>query len=122
MKNYELSDASIRNVVLFGVGLSVLIAAVLLLVGGVFRFLAGLKEPGPAPSPLALEREIPPEPRLQVTPGVDIEKMHVAEQATLHSYGWADRQAGVVRIPIERAIELTAQRGLPFRVQAPGRK
>jgi hypothetical protein len=33
----------------------------------------------------------------------------------LQSYGWIDQQKGVVRIPIERAMELTAERGLPVR-------
>ena len=40
------------------------------------------------------------------------------EEQTLHSYGWVDQQAGVVRIPIDRAMELLAQRGLPTRPQA----
>ena len=41
-----------------------------------------------------------------------------AEDATLKSYQWVDRNAGVVRIPIDEAIKLTLQRGLPSRVQA----
>ncbi len=36
----------------------------------------------------------------------------------MHSYGWVDQPAGVVRIPIDRAMELLAQRGLPTRPQA----
>ena len=40
------------------------------------------------------------------------------EEQTLHSYGWVDQPAGVVRIPIDRAMELLAQRGLPTRPQA----
>jgi hypothetical protein len=42
----------------------------------------------------------------------------VQEEKTLHSYGWVDQRAGVVRIPIDRAMELVAQRGLPTRPQA----
>ncbi len=117
MKNYEPRDTNIRGVVMFGIGLTALVAVALLLMGWLFRFLAERKEPGPTPSPLALERTVPPEPRLQVRPNTDIEKMRAAAQAALNSYGWVDRQAGVVRIPIERAIELTAQRGLPVRAQ-----
>ncbi len=41
--------------------------------------------------------------------------MRAAEEKILHSYGWIDQQKGIVRIPIERAMELTAQRGLPAR-------
>ena len=40
------------------------------------------------------------------------------EEQTLNSYGWVDQQAGVVRIPIDRAMDLLAQRGLPTRPQA----
>jgi len=50
----------------------------------------------------------PPEPRLQIAPAVDLKAHRAAEDALLHGYGWVDRQAGVVHIPIERAMELTA--------------
>ena len=30
----------------------------------------------------------------------------------LHSYGWVDQQAGIVRIPIDRAMTLLTERGL----------
>jgi hypothetical protein len=36
----------------------------------------------------------------------------------LEGYQWVDEQAGVVRIPIERAMELLAERGLPSRSAA----
>jgi len=62
-----------------------------------------------------VRREMPPEPRLQVDPILDIQALHAAEKKILESYGWVDKSAGVVRLPIERAIELTAERGLPTR-------
>ncbi len=55
-------------------------------------------------------RQIPPEPRLQADPLGDLRALRAEEDALLHGYGWADRQAGTVRIPIERAIELLAER------------
>lgn len=58
-------------------------------------------------------RAEPPEPRLQAHPLRDLVDLRAAENAILETYGWVDRDAGVVRIPIERALELTAQRGLP---------
>ena len=48
----------------------------------------------------------------------EINAFRLQEAQTLHSYGWVDQQAGVVRIPIDRAMELLAQRGLPTRPQA----
>jgi hypothetical protein len=68
---------------------------------------------GPPASPLAQGSETPPEPRLQVTEHADLNRKRKAEEAMLTSYGWVDRPAGIVHIPIERAIELLAQRGLP---------
>lgn len=56
-----------------------------------------------------------PEPKLQVRPRDDLKALRAEEDALLDHYGWVDRKSGVVRIPIERAIELTAERGLPAR-------
>ena len=68
------------------------------------------------PSPLAdTMPRLPPEPRLQVTPAADLKKFHADEDAVLNHYAWIDAKSGIVRIPIERAMELTAARGLPVR-------
>lgn len=67
--------------------------------------------------PMAIGREqlLPPEPRLQTNPREDLRKLREAEDAVLDSYGWVDRNAGVVRIPIAEAMKLTLERGLPAR-------
>jgi hypothetical protein len=39
------------------------------------------------------------------------------EDELLNNYGWVDQDAEVVRIPIERAMELLLERGLPTRPQ-----
>jgi hypothetical protein len=54
-----------------------------------------------------------PQPRLQVKPGVDLKTLRAEEERELSSYGWVNRSAGVVRIPIDRAMDLIMQRGLP---------
>ena len=46
------------------------------------------------------------------------ERDRAARQERLGSYGWVDRRAGVVHLPIERAMELTAQ-GVRPRTSAP---
>jgi len=61
--------------------------------------------------------EPPPEPRLQVAPQADLAELRAAEEQTLHSYGWIDREKNLVRIPIDRAMEIIAERGLPVRKQ-----
>ena len=59
-----------------------------------------------------------PQPRLETNEPREINDFRVQEERTLHSYGWVDQQAGVVRIPIAHAMELVTQRGLPTRPQA----
>ena len=66
------------------------------------------------PHPLAetVGRTTPPPPRLQPNPRSDLLALRAKEQATLETYGWIDREHGVVRIPIERAIDTLAKRGM----------
>src|SRR4051812_33863089 len=56
-----------------------------------------------------------PTPRLQIAPRDDLRALRETENATLTSYGWIDKTAGVVRIPIARAIQILSERGLPVR-------
>ena len=62
----------------------------------------------------------PPEPRLQANPQADMRTMREKEETALNHYGWVDAGRGVVRIPIDRALDLVADRGLPqFKATAP---
>jgi hypothetical protein len=55
-----------------------------------------------------------PTPRLETDDGnQDLTDLHGREDLLLEHYSWIDRGKGTVRIPIERAMELIAQRGLP---------
>ena len=72
------------------------------------------------PAPMAQTASpLPPEPRLQVRPAQDLQQVRAEEDAILHSYGWVEHSTDTVRIPIERAMELLATRGLPSRPAAP---
>ena len=68
------------------------------------------------PSPLASSLpQQPPEPRLQAAPWVDLQAYKSEEEKNLSTYAWIDAKGGIVRIPIDRAMDLVAQRGLPVR-------
>jgi hypothetical protein len=67
----------------------------------------------PALPPLAQENARTPGPLLQVSPREDLHQHRQRESRTLNATEWVNQPAGVVRIPIDRAIELTAERGLP---------
>src|SRR5947207_2842737 len=52
-------------------------------------------------------------PRLQISPSEDLKALRAHEEQELMTYGWVNRTAGVVHIPIDRAMELLLERGLP---------
>jgi len=111
--SHEQSDVNVRGILAFGLGL--LVAGVVIQLGmwWLFDYLAARTAQLDQPrSPLASSsprESLPPEPRLQVSPAQDLKELRAAEDAMLHSYGWVDQQAGVVRIPIERAMEVLAE-------------
>jgi hypothetical protein len=118
---YERRDLSPRVIGLFLVGLVLTTGLVLLLMWGLFDYYTARRMRADRPiSPLADVRQIPPEPRLQVNGVADLQDFRAKEEGVLHSYGWIDRKAGSVRIPIGRAMDLLLQRGLPTTPQKAG--
>jgi hypothetical protein len=58
-----------------------------------------------------------PSPKLEEDERGQLNGIRLVEEKTLYSYGWVDEKAGTVRIPIQRAMDLLGQRGLPVRPQ-----
>ncbi len=58
------------------------------------------------------------EPRLQLSPRADMSIYRAQQVEELNSYGWLNKDAGIVRIPIDRAIDVIATKGLPARPAA----
>lgn len=112
-KGHEPDIRNARGIVYAGLGLAVSIGVILLLLWGFFAMLRD--EPGVIPSPFASYEHIPPRPRLQEDPSVDLQALHQQENERLYSYGWVNRQEEIVHIPIERAMQLVVERGLPVR-------
>jgi len=120
---HETKDAQVGAIAKFALGLAMLSAVVLALMWLMMNFLEKqYARATPPPSPLAAQRPVPPGPLLQVKPEKDIRQLRAAEDSLLQSYGWVLREANLVRIPIARALELTAQRGLPFKINDRGSK
>jgi len=118
---HDVSEVDFPAVVRFGVALVVVAVAVHLLIWLMFDVFAARAARGGAPLyPLAAgqERRLPPEPRLQTHPRQDLRDLQTQEDEILSSYGWVDRNAGVVRIPIDAAMKLTLERGLPARPES----
>lgn len=114
--DHERSDVRIGPIVGFGAGMVIVAVVIHVALWGLFNaFLDRDTASEPLPPPLARTPQFPPEPRLQVNYEADMRRLRESEDAVLNGYGWVNQDAGVVRIPIDRAMELLAERGLPAR-------
>ncbi|HEY8536815.1 MAG TPA: hypothetical protein VIL25_10200 [Vicinamibacterales bacterium] len=114
---HETSDAEIGPLLKFAVFLTIVVVIVSLLTMGLYSYLDAREQAEKAPRyPLSTaQRPLPPTPRLQTHPFMDVQQLRREEARFLTRYSWVDRDAGVVRIPVDRAIEVLAERGLPHR-------
>jgi hypothetical protein len=117
--NHELSDADPSPILKF---LAFLVAGsivVALLVVPFYNYLERREAAEKtARYPMSLtgeQRPVPPPPRLQTYPFQDIKELRQHDQPLLGRYEWIDQKGGTVRIPVERAMDLLAERGLPYR-------
>jgi hypothetical protein len=115
---YERTDIRYSGPFWLGMAVLVLIVVGVVLAWLTFAVLAERSARAEKALP-ALERDgarrEPPQPRLLMSPRQELERSRKAEAALLDGYAWVDRQGGIVRIPVERAIEVLAERGLPSR-------
>ncbi|HEX8558944.1 MAG TPA: hypothetical protein VF668_12620 [Pyrinomonadaceae bacterium] len=137
---HEESDVAVRPLLWFVGGLTMFTIVVCVAMLLMFKYFQGREEALElAPSPLARrgEERLPPEPRLQLAPGWEVKTEdgrrhdlsysagnagHVPQpwseylvvneewRRELGSYGWADQQAGTVRVPVEQAMRVYLQR------------
>jgi hypothetical protein len=134
---YERSDASVTGIAVFLTALAIFVAVTGLLCYGIGKVFnahmnkedgpntkwtktADVRQLGNLPSNPELQNKVAeltksfPTPRVQTDDGnQDVADLHARENLLLDHYSWVDQKAGKVRIPIERAMELIAQRGLP---------
>jgi len=122
---YEHQDLSATGVYTFLAGLAVAGFLIYFVLWGLYRYLDYYERSHQPPqNPLvqteADTRVVPPQavqkfpqPRLEKNERTEINDFRLKEEQTLNSYGWVDQKAGTVHIPIDRAIELIAQQGLP---------
>ena len=121
--SYEHTDANVWIIAKFGIWLAITALIVHVGIGGMYAMLIDQAvDTREAQYPLAVSTEpkLPPEPRLQQYPADEIYDFRATEGRRLTGYGYVDREAGVVHIPIEDAMRLVVERGLPAREEAPG--
>ena len=111
---YEHTDAHVGPMIKFGIWL--LVSAVIVHLGLAAMYWLLIRESSERVDtrryPLAVNGRLPAEPRLQQFPRNELYEFRTKEDAELHSYGWVDKNAGTVHIPIEDAMSLMLQRGV----------
>jgi len=108
----DVDPGSIRRAGLWLVGVTVGAMIVLVPLMTFFEDRVASRESETRPLAFEADRE-PPAPRLQSHPTLDLEALRAEEDAILGSYAWGDRDHEVVQLPIERAMDLVVERGLP---------
>ncbi len=110
---YETTDAKAKPIVIFTVVMAVFTVGCFITGFGIYRvFEMGRKAMDPAPHPMAVKADIPAGAlRLQVTEAKDLTKFRAEQEEKVNSYGWVDRQAGTVRIPLDKAIDRVLSEG-----------
>lgn len=103
--DYERRDIHIGVIGLCALGALIFLAAM------PFVLMAGF--PSAVSDTRKLLNAAPPAPRLQVAPAADLRAFRQRQEARLSSYGWVDRDKGIVRIPIEEAMHKLARQGIP---------
>ena len=114
-------DENVRAVLRFGLWLTVSALVIYAVLFGMFQYFdRQAAAADPAKNPLLAGEKPPatpaarfPQPQLQANAAADLVKIQAGEEEILSSYGWVDRNAGVVRMPIDRAMQRIAERGVP---------
>ncbi len=109
---YEPVDANISRLLWIALAWSIFVGLAALALVGLVALFDTLRPPSAA-SPLARVEILPPEPQLEANPKMILDQVRQRENQLLDGYAWADRNAGVARIPIDRAMAILAERGWP---------
>src|ERR1017187_9080761 len=122
--SHERRDVNVFQISAFGIGLLLSCIVVVFAMWAMFDFLFSREDAKNATNPAAPmmnERpKLPPEPRLQAEPKIELKDLKADEDAILTSYGWIDPNKGIVRIPIDQAIDIDRKKGLPSKPSPTG--
>ncbi|MGH9446274.1 MAG: hypothetical protein ACRD3O_11190 [Terriglobia bacterium] len=111
---HESRDADLRKLTYAALGILALVIFGFIVTEIVFHIFVVPQKVRP-PRALFTAAQMPPPPRLQEHVGAELQDYLRAQNHVLDTYGWVNRKAGVVRVPISRAMALLLQQGLPVR-------
>jgi hypothetical protein len=116
---HDTTPANVRGIALAGVGIVVMLALTMLVAWWITNLYGAQEQPVNVPfPPEQVEQPLSPAPRLQANPEQDWQQQQEQARDLLNRYEWIDREQGTLRIPVERAIDLLAEEGLPVREDA----
>lgn len=113
---HEVTDADAGPLVKVGIALAILVIIGFVGMIVMFRTLAyvqPLYEGADEPHPLSETRAPMSGPRLQPDPPREKGQLEAYEAQQLTTYDWVDKESGIARIPVDRAIDILASSGLP---------
>ncbi len=117
---HEENRIGLRGVIIFTIALFVTVGIVEAVLGLAMKGLSAIQKPvaadDPGRKPIGIEQF--PTPRLQQNPNAELVEMKEEERSRINGYGWVDRKGGIAHIPVERAMDILASKGLP-KVAAP---
>jgi hypothetical protein len=118
---FEPVDVDARKVLYTGIGVVVGMGLITLSVLPFYKYFEASRARNAQVLPSSAGySQVPPEPRLQSDPRRDLGMLRLYEDGRLSGYGWVDKAHGLVTLPIERAMELVVQRGIPAQKAPPG--
>lgn len=113
--DYSDRDIRMRPLIRFSIATAIITVATLFGMTVLFRSIYRQVAKEYPASRFASERTLPAGPLLQVDEVRSLQDHLRIEEEALSTYGWVDRTGGVVRIPIDRAMELLVARGVSYR-------
>jgi len=112
--NHEVTDVPLAGITRVATLSLVIVGIIMAAIYGMWGIYASrLRQQDTPPPPMADKAygsRLPQMPRLQSAPSIDLAAYRRAQREKLSTYGWVDKGGGVVHIPIDRAIELMAER------------
>jgi hypothetical protein len=110
---YEKRDVSLPTLFKWMIFLFIFVIVCAVISWGVYVMFLPRGRDRLALEPLTPGQRRPPSPVIQAYPRVEMRQFRAEENATVVSYGWAKKEKGEVRVPVDRAVEMLAERGLP---------
>lgn len=108
-KGYESADLDLAPIIKWMAMLEVFVLVSTLITVPIYRFFLPKTTIGDVTR--FTERTLPPEPKLQAQPKIELKDFRMDEQARMESYGWAEKSKGEMRMPLEKAMEMVVQNG-----------